>query len=120
MLSCTDAPFHFRSWESSLSWILCGIDSTACQNFTMPYFEEVEHAIYNHSMVLKNAYTVEGEDMLHAFQFCFWVTLCQAIPWGLLLLFILYVLLSLLKLPFVLLASGVQCFVQIVAYSHAD
>lgn len=86
----------------------------------MPYFDDVRIATLNHSTVLANSHTLEGTDTLHAFQYCFWMTLSQAIPWIVLLLILLYVAVALLSVPGLLVSSLVQCFVQMVAYTHVE
>jgi hypothetical protein len=99
---------------------LCGINPVTCRNFTVPYFDDVRMATLNHSTMLANSHTLEGTDTLHAFQYCFWMTLCQAIPYIVLLLILVYAAFALLSVPGLLVSSLVQCVVQMLAYTHAE
>lgn len=115
ILSCRDHPFYFRSWESTLSWALCGIDPVGCLQLELPYFPLFRDAVLNHTVALNGT-----KDTADAFSFCFWVTMGQAIPWMLLAILAVYTLVALVQLPFLLLASGTQFVVQAIAYTHAE
>lgn len=132
LMSCRGQPFYFRSWESSLSWSLCSIlghkqcvDGTrafAGQFSWLPSLAELEGAVANHSAVIAASFdnsTGHGMDMWHAHQFCFFVTLGQAVPYFLLAVVIVMAGLQLVKMPFALVAAAVQFVWQAIAFTHS-
>lgn len=58
-------------------------------------------------------------DIWHAHQYCFVVTIGQALPAFFVALVLFYMGLALLRVPFVLLSSGAQLLAQAVSYTHA-
>jgi hypothetical protein len=58
-------------------------------------------------------------DAWHAHQYCFGVTIGQALPAFFAALVLLYLALALLRVLFVILASGTQLVAQIISYTHA-
>lgn len=129
--SCRGGPFYFRSWESSLSWAVCGLaaaDPTFCQNGTqsiwlwpafVPRVGELEMAMQNHSAVIVQS--VAGDsDLWHGHQFCFFVTLGQAIPYLFVALAAVLGAFQLVKLPFAFVAAAGQFLWQAVAFTHAE
>lgn len=47
MRSCRGPPFYFRSWESSLAWVACGLGPDTCSNLSIPYFPDFQRATGN-------------------------------------------------------------------------
>ena len=90
---------------------------------TMP--AELEGALANHSAVLAETYknlsstSAAAMDMWHAHQFCFFVTLGQAVPYLLLAVVAAMAVLQLLKMPFALVAAAVQFVWQAIAFTHS-
>lgn len=132
MRSCRAEPFYFRGWESSLSWAVCNLaaEPTFCQNGTqsiwlwpsfLPRVAELENAMQNHSAVIVQSY-VSGDamDLWHGHQFCFFVTLGQAVPYLILVLGICLAAAQLVKLPFAFLAAAMQFLWQAIAFTHAE
>ncbi len=121
LLSCRAAPFYFQRWEDSAAWALCSLDIVNCTDVTVPYAPMVRQAAWNYSAVVKGAAeTAQGVDLFQAHQYCFVVTLGQALPWLFVIVAAVYVVLSLLKLPFVVVAAGVQFLVQAVSFTHVE
>lgn len=128
MRSCRGHPFHFRSWESSLSWAVCAglaADPAYCQNGTqhmwfwpsfLPRVAELEIAMQNHSAVLRSA----DRDLWHGHQFCFFFTLGQAIPYMFLALVIGLGAMQLLKMPLAFIAAATQFLWQAAAFTHSE
>lgn len=61
MRSCRDAPFNFRSWESSLAWALCGIDPVGCLSLDIPYMPGFHAAVLNYSYALNTPALMDGQ-----------------------------------------------------------
>jgi hypothetical protein len=131
MRSCRDAPFHFRSWESSLSWMVCSLVNE-CHTIPVPdivkSFSDLHIAMANHSDVIQRAYPAlmnqepraEDTDVWHGHQFCFFVTLGQLLPYVFLLIALVYGIVQILMLPFLLVSAGFQFAWQAIAYTHVD
>lgn len=118
MLSCRDDPFNFRSWESSLSWIVCGIDPIGCRNLDIPYFPSFRGSIVNHTMVL-NSTSEDAIDLMESFNLCFWLTIAQSIPYMFLMIAMAIASLFVLQLPIIIVAAGTQFLMQAFAYTHS-
>lgn len=126
MRSCRAEPFYFRSWESSVSWVVCNLATDpvgTCGNGTgdawpgfLPKFGELEAAMRNHSEVLSGG----TDDLWHGHQFCFFATLGQTIPYMFLALGVVLGATQLVKLPFALIAAAVQFLWQAVAYTFTE
>ena len=119
--SCRAEPFYFQRWEDSVAWALCASDVVNCTQVSVPYAPMVRQAAWNYSAVAEgSSVSAQGLDLWHAHQFCFVVTLGQALPWLFVFVAGLYVGLNLLKVPFVVLAAGVQFAVQAVSFTHVE
>lgn len=63
----------------------------------------------------------EGKgDRAAAYTYCFIFTLASALPWAFLLITALFMVVSLLKVPFVVVAAWAQFWVQGLSYTHTD
>ena len=124
MLSCRGPPFHFRSWESTLAWVACGLDPLECaspdRGVRISYFPDVARAAANHSAVHNYTRASGDGDLLHAFSFCFWATLAQGLPWAFLALLLVYTAVAALRVPLACITAGVQFLMQALSFSHAD
>jgi hypothetical protein len=99
--SCRAQPFNFRQWEDSAAWLICLFDPANCTSFDVPYAPTVARAAWNYSRVnLEAVHSAQALDMWHAHQFCFVVTLAQALPWFFVVVAGIYVVFSMLSLPF--------------------
>jgi hypothetical protein len=127
MRSCRDEPFYFRRWEDSAAWMLCSFTGELnCTSISVPYAPMVQQAAWNYSSVIAAGTAPYGnassssQDLLHAHQFCFWVTLGQALPWFFIMAMGVVVLLNMIKLPFVILLAAWQFLVQALSYTHVE
>lgn len=116
-LRCNAQPFPFDgAWEPTLAWIACGLVDN-CQDVRLPFnssrFVEEVRGI---SAVLNSG----NSDLVSAHTYCFVATLAKSLPWLLLLLLLASCILSLVKLPFLLVSTITQVAVQGVSYTHAD
>jgi hypothetical protein len=134
--SCSsDAPFYFRGWEQSAAWAMCSVDSERCEGAAGVLYSllgggsltgrSLVAAAANYSRVVRNSEDYSGprgggSDLWHAHQYCFFVTLAQALPWFFVVLIAAIVLLGMLKLPLVIISAWFQLFSQIVAFTHAE
>jgi hypothetical protein len=116
MRSCRESPFFFRSWESNIAWFACSIDPVSCTSLNIPYFPDLNMAVYNHSMVLLSNNT----DTVNAYSFCAWITVAQILPWIWVLLIVVYALSTAISLPISLISLLLQTFTQVLAYTHTD
>lgn len=128
LVPCRGAPFHFRSWESSVSWIVNSLFTVWKDPSRFPWPHsllvmpgELQGALQNHSMVINASYTNSSEamDLWHGHQFCFFMTLGQSLPYLILALVIVIGALQLVKMPFALIAAAVQFVMQAIAFTHA-
>ena len=123
MRSCRQEPFHFQRWEDNAAWLLCSFDAERCT------YKEVElsgwttgvrQAALNYSVVVKGANSSPKDmDVWQGHQYCFFVTLGQALPFVFVFVAGTYLLAALLKLPFVVISAGTQLLAQIVSFTHA-
>ena len=124
MRSCRQEPFYFQRWEDSAAWLLCSLDSDRCT------YREVElgglapgirSAALNYSKVISNATSGEPRavDVWQGHQYCFFVTLGQALPFFYVLVAVFYLSVGVLKLPFVIASAGTQLLVQVLSFTHA-
>jgi hypothetical protein len=132
MRSCREYPFYFRRWEDSAAWIMCSFTGALnCTSVNIPYAPMVQQAAWNYSSVIAAGNAANSNssspgalsspsDLLHAHQFCFWVTLGQALPWFFVMAMGVIVLLNMIKLPFVVLLAAWQFLVQAVSYTHVE
>lgn len=120
--SCRGDPFHFQRWEDSAAWLLCSFDAANCTGVDVPYAPMVRQAAWNYSRVISRSADGEGGglDLWHAHQFCFFVTLGQALPWLFVALAGVYVVLSMLTLPFAVISAGVQFLMQAISFTHVE
>lgn len=115
MRSCRGDPFYFRSWESSIAWVVCGFDPLGCTDFlTSQYFPLLQTAATNITTVLSNGDT----DTINAFSFCFWVTIAQAVPVVFIAIAGSYTLVAFIRVPFIVAGAAVQSALQALAYTH--
>ena len=72
-------------------------------------------------MVIAASYTNSSEamDLWHGHQFCFFMTLGQALPYLILGLVIVLGAVQLLSIPFALVAAAVQFVWQGIAFTHS-
>ena len=120
MRSCREEPFNFRSWEATIAWMSCGLDPVECVNVSVPYFPELRNAAVNQSRILLAAEETGDMDLVHGYSFCFWATMAQAVPFLFLLIILLVLIVSLFRVPGILLVAWVEFIMQVVAYSHVD
>jgi hypothetical protein len=121
MRSCKQQPFYFKSWEGTLAWVACSLDATSCKDLDIPYFPDFRRQTELYSGVIlatTNATNFLPRDVYAAYSFCFWMTIAQAIPYLLLVLGILYLAVTMVQLPFMVAAAGMNCFVQAIIYTH--
>ena len=120
MKSCRAEPFLFSSWESSVAWITCNYLVQDCENIPVPEmltpFTDIQNALSYHASVAKS----QDADLWNGFQFCFFLTLGQLLPYAFVLIGLVYSLVQLLLLPVVLFSSGMQFTWQAIAYTHVD
>lgn len=108
-------------WEDNAAWILCSMDSAGCTQWDFPLAPMVRASAWNYSAVMMHSNTsTAAMDLWYGHQFCFVVTLGQALPWFFVILGLAYVAVSLSRIPFVILAAGIQFLVQAVAFTHAE
>lgn len=129
LVPCRGAPFYFRSWESSVSWMACSLFPGIWKdvnNFPWPHSligmpGELQEALHNHSRVINASYFPgdEAMDLWHGHQFCFFMTLGQALPYLILALVIVMGALQLVKMPFAMVAAAVQFVWQAIAFTHS-
>lgn len=119
MRSCRDSPFYFRSWESSVAWVACGLYPDTCDGLDLPLVPSYREAATNFTRALRKRGSPGGDDLVHAYSFCFWTTLAQALPWVLISLAACYVATCLLWVPFQVGAVWVQTVATMLAYTHA-
>ncbi|NDC90173.1 MAG: hypothetical protein EB075_15465, partial [Bacteroidetes bacterium] len=116
--SCREEPFYFESWEPNVAWVVCGLSRERCANWSIPYFPRFQEAAVNITRVLDNAVATGDADAVHAYSFCFWMTLSNVLPYALLAVTALYAVAVAVAIPFVLIATGIQFLMQALAYSH--
>jgi hypothetical protein len=130
LVPCRGAPFFFRSWESSVSWLASSLFPGVWRDpsvFPWPYSllampVDLQEALHNHSRVIRESYNVTDAaamDMWHGHQFCFFMTLGQSLPYLILALVIVIAAMQLVKLPFALIAAAVQFVWQAIAFTHS-
>ena len=131
LLPCRGPPFYFESWESSLSWTMCSLlGHGKCVNMTkmlVPSFvtnvDTLERMLTNYSAVIAESYSnvnaTSAMDMWHAHQFCYFMTLGQAVPYFLLVVILAMCVVQLVKMPFALVAAAVQFVWQAIAFTHS-
>ena len=120
---CTKTFTSACRWEDNAAWALCSMDATRCTQWDVPLVPMVRAAAWNYSSIVINSRQADDAaamDLWHAHQFCFVVTLGQAMPWLFVGLFLAYLAVSLLRIPLVILAAGIQFMVQAVAFTHAE
>lgn len=126
-LSCRQDPFSFVSWEQTAAWIVCGMGPETCANLSIPYFDSFRESTHRFAEIHENIRRAAGnttktriaEDVLHAYSFCFWITLAQALPYFFALIFFVYLAFSALQVPLTLISTGTTCLMQALAFSHA-
>ena len=118
MKSCRKDPFNFNSWESSVSWMICGLVND-CHTIPIPdvvkQFTSLHIALANYSKVHE-----DKGDLWHGHQFCFFVTLGQLLPYIVALIALVYGIVQVIMFPVLLLASGFQFAWQALAYTHVE
>ena len=108
-------------WEDSAAWIMCTLDANRCTEWDIPLAPMAREAAWNYSQVIQDSRASDaGMDLWHAHQFCFVVTMGQALPWFFLVIAVLYVGINMVKIPFVILSAGVQFLVQALSFTHAE
>jgi hypothetical protein len=128
MKSCRKDPFYFNSWESSISWAICSLVNDCHSTVQVPdfmrSFSNLHLVLANHSDVISRAYEKnamqDAQDIWHAHQFCFFVTLGQLLPYMFLLIALVYAAAQLVMLPVILLSAGFQFGWQALAYTHVE
>lgn len=106
-----------KNRESNLAWIACGWDPQECATYDIPLFPKFNEAARNQSVILFNA-TFGDSDAVHAFSFCFWITMAQFLPYVFLFLLLGLLLLAGIKVYFQTISITVTFAAQAVAYTH--
>jgi hypothetical protein len=99
----------------------CSLNATSCSTLQIPYFPNFSRSAERYSEVIlatKNATDFFPRDVYAAHSFCFWMTIAQAVPYLLVVVGLLYLAVTLVQLPFMVAAAGMNCFVQAVIYTH--
>jgi hypothetical protein len=118
-------------WENSAAWAVCAVNADACEVIAATANKLIGgdvgcvlvEAAFNYSKVVSQASSardVESTDMYYAHQFCFAVTLGQALPFFFVVWIGFLLFLGMLRLPFVVISAGTQLLVQILAFTHAE
>jgi hypothetical protein len=121
MLSCRGPPFLFTSWESSLAFVACTLNTTACADLDIPYFPDFSLRAQRYSVVLApNRTDFKSVDDAAAYTFCFWMTIAQTMPYVLLLMLLTLLAFVIVKLPIIFASTGLTFLTQAIVYTHTE
>ena len=104
------------------------MNAAGCTDVDVPYAPAVRQSPWKYAEVVRQTTAISSSswqkasalDTYYGHQFCFVMTLGQALPWFFVIISGFYVLLSMLRLPIIMISASVQFLVQAVSFTHVE
>ena len=127
-LRCSDPPFRFNTWETTVAWILCDYDPHWAITHAMPWardnnFNRLWFEIVDKYGVIQNeitGVTTPLDGMVEATRFCAVITCFNLTPYLFIGLFLVYAATAVVVLPFIIIQWLAEIFFSALAYIHTS